>query len=57
LEKNEYQKAIADYSEAIRLDEKNQFFHSSRAKAYRATGQLDLARKDEEEASQLSKRQ
>jgi hypothetical protein len=52
-----YQKAIGDYSEAIRLEERNQYFRTGRAKAYRATGQNDLAAQDDAEAEKLSKSQ
>ena len=53
--KGEYDQAIADCTEAIRLHPQNPSFYLSRAKAYRALGDDAKATKDEEKARELSK--
>jgi tetratricopeptide (TPR) repeat protein len=50
------QRAIADYSEAIRLDPKYALAYDSRAVAYRRIGREDLAKADESTASVLSRK-
>jgi Tfp pilus assembly protein PilF len=47
-------RAIADYSEAIRLDPKYAGTYSYRAEAYRQIGREDLAKADESTAKGLS---
>ncbi len=54
-EKSEYDKVIADCSEAIRLDPRMPIFYSLRAEAYRALDEDAKATRDERTAQQLSK--
>ena len=44
--KEDYGRAIADYTQAIRLEPKNWRFHARRAEAYRIKGAFDLALQD-----------
>ena len=54
-EKGDHDKAIADYTEAIRLDPKNANFYAFRAKAYRALGDEVKAASDESKVQELKK--
>jgi tetratricopeptide (TPR) repeat protein len=49
----EYQKALAEQSEAIRLDPKYKKAYLDRAKVYRALGREAEAKADEEQAAKL----
>ncbi len=51
--KRDSSRAIADISEAIKLDPKNTRYYSERAGSYRAAGQLDLALADFNELIRL----
>ena len=51
----DHEKAIADYSEAIRLRPANPLLYSSRAKVYRSMGDDANADRDEKTAESLSK--
>jgi Tfp pilus assembly protein PilF len=53
--KGEYDKAVADLSEAIRIDPKRVQAYECRAAAYRAKGDLDKAASDERKAQKLRK--
>jgi tetratricopeptide (TPR) repeat protein len=44
--KRDYEKAIADYTEAIRLDPNNASVYRMRAEAYRAKGESGKAKAD-----------
>jgi hypothetical protein len=51
----QHEKAIADYTEAIRLDPKDAWLHSIRAEANRALGKEMEAANDERKAQVLKK--
>jgi TonB family protein len=51
--KGDYQRAVTDYTEAIRLKPDYQYFYRDRAKAYKELGQNELAAADEAKAEQL----
>jgi tetratricopeptide (TPR) repeat protein len=51
--KGEYDRAIADYNEAIRLDQKYVFTYNNRGLTYKAKGDLDRAIADYSEAIRL----
>jgi TonB family protein len=53
FQKGDYQRAVSDFSEAIRLKPEYQYFYLDRAKAYRQMGQDDLAIADEAKAGEL----
>jgi Flp pilus assembly protein TadD len=53
LKKGKYEGAVADYSEAIRLDPANAGLYEDRARAYRAAGDSDRALRDERKAQEL----
>jgi Flp pilus assembly protein TadD len=48
-----YEKAIADFTEVIRLKPDRRKTYELRAIAYRKIGKLDLAKADEKKASEL----
>ena len=50
----EFDKAVADFTEAIRLDPTRPESYSDGAKAYRAFGEEDQAAADEQKAKELS---
>ena len=52
-QKREYDKAIADYDEAIKLDPKNALAYSNRGDAWRMKGEYDKAIADYGEAIKL----
>jgi tetratricopeptide (TPR) repeat protein len=52
--KGEFQKAIADYTEAIRLEPKLGPAYRDRARAYRAIGETTQALQDERQAQELN---
>src|ERR1700704_2042189 len=54
-EKGDHDKAIADLTEAIRLEPNNGLAHSCRATAYRALGDEVKAASDENRAQELKK--
>ncbi len=49
----EYDKAISDFDEAIRLDPKNAWAFAFRGMAWAAKGDSDKAKKDDDEARRL----
>lgn len=51
--KSDHAHAIADYSEAIRLDPENPALYEDRARAYRAIGDEPHASEDERKAQGL----
>ena len=51
--KGDHDKAIADYTEAIRLDPKDAWLYSIRAKAFRVLGKEVEAAGDERKAQEL----
>src|SRR5262252_7929501 len=51
--KGDFDRAIADYSEAIRLDPKHAAAHYNRGKLYQDKGDLDRATADYKEAMRL----
>jgi len=51
----EYDLAISDYTEAIKLDPKNAKAHNRRGLAYMAKGEQELANADIAEALRLTK--
>jgi tetratricopeptide (TPR) repeat protein len=51
--KKEYDRAIEDYTEAIRLDPKNAFAFNNRAAAYEAKRDSERASADRDAARQL----
>ena len=53
MSKREYQKAIADYTQAIRLEPKLAPVYQHRAEAYRAIGEKSKALNDERKAEKL----
>lgn len=53
FKKEEYDKAIADFTQAILLDPKDHFFYSDRAQAYEKIGRKDLAEADRKKADKL----
>jgi hypothetical protein len=53
--KGDYDKAIAEYTEDLRLEPKNATFHSFRAKAHRALGHETGAANDDRKAEELKK--
>ena len=55
-QKNEYEEAIRDYSEAIRIDPKHRESYNNRGFAYRKTGKLDAAVQDYGKAIELCKK-
>ena len=55
-EKNDLDKALADYTEAIRIDPNNASAYSGRAKVWNAKGEFDKAIDDYNEASRLEDR-
>ena len=52
--KGQHEKAVADYSEAIRLNTTNSAAFANRAAAYKKLGRLDRALEDEDEAIRRS---
>jgi Flp pilus assembly protein TadD len=53
MQKGEYDKAIADYTEALRLDPKNSIFYSDRGYAYGQKGDTARANADYARAREL----
>jgi tetratricopeptide (TPR) repeat protein len=53
VSKGDYDRAFADYDEAIRLDPKNAFLHDSRGSAWFSKGEFDRAFADYDEAIRL----
>jgi Flp pilus assembly protein TadD len=53
--RGDHDNAIADFTEAIRLEPKNILAHSCRANAYRALGDEVKAASDENKAQELKK--
>jgi tetratricopeptide (TPR) repeat protein len=53
MAKREFQKAVADYTEAIRLEPKLAPVYEHRGAAYRALGQTDKAMRDDQQAKAL----
>jgi tetratricopeptide (TPR) repeat protein len=51
--RSEFDKAIADYSAAIKLDPTNEFIYNSRGNAWRSKGEYDKAIADHSEAIRL----
>jgi Flp pilus assembly protein TadD len=51
--KGQYQQAIADYTEAIRLNAQEPVYYENRASAYKQLGQKGMATPDENKARQL----
>lgn len=51
--KNEFSRAIECFTKAIELGEENANTYLARAKAYRSSGKIELARLDEEKATKL----
>jgi len=49
----DYENAIADFSEAIRLDPTNRDLYHLRGNAWQAKGDMDRARADRSEAMRL----
>ncbi|XP_055386013.1 stress-induced-phosphoprotein 1 [Condylostylus longicornis] len=54
LAEDKYEEAIASYTEAINLDEKNHVLYSNRSAAYSKAGKYDLALKDAEKTVSLN---
>jgi tetratricopeptide (TPR) repeat protein len=54
-DKKEYDKAVSDYSEAIRLNPNYALAYGSRAHAYRNQGKLEKAQADFIKAAELYK--
>ena len=52
-EKGDHDQAIADFTEAIRLNQTQPVFYVSRARAYRALGDEAKAASDEKKAQEL----
>lgn len=55
-EKGDYDRAIADFDEAIRLDPKYAHAYENRAKAYASKGDYDRANTDRNEAIRLDRK-
>jgi lipoprotein NlpI len=53
LDKRDYDRAIADYDQAIRLDPKNANVYTNRGNAYRSKGDYDRAIADQDQAIRL----
>jgi tetratricopeptide (TPR) repeat protein len=51
--KGDHDKAIAEYTEAIRLDPKDAMAYNNRGWAYRKKGELDKAKQDFDQAEKL----
>jgi Flp pilus assembly protein TadD len=43
MDRHDFDRAISDFSEAIRLDQKNVLAYNARGQAWRAKGELDRA--------------
>jgi tetratricopeptide (TPR) repeat protein len=54
-EKGDHEKAVADYTEAIRLAPDDPIGYFQRAQAYRALGDEEQAASDERKAQELTK--
>ena len=53
FDKGDYENAVKDYAEAIRLKPDNEDYYAKRARVYRYAKQIELAEADEEKAKQI----